>query len=249
MTSQVNEKFLLLELQHVAADFIFCQLVAKQQEPQLLWCQNNQKSLCDRGRGKDQQRGYTLAPPPAERHCEYVDRSGGVLQMLVRDNLKRRYDDQNKWKQRNLNSFPTGEGAESHYKPHLDSGHLVSRTAAVAAAAVAAAVVVVIVVMAARWHHSTLRPISRLRGGVSFSRSGVGRARRGQSRGGWGGRPVRRCQLSQTLRSRSPLRKACIILKEEHCSAVYCSVVHLISGSTHRYRVIVEQCRISELSV
>lgn len=66
--------------------------------------------------------------------------------MLVRDNLKRRDDNQNKLKQRNLNSFPTGEGAESHYKPHLDSGHLVSRTAAAAAVAVA----VVVVVMAAR---------------------------------------------------------------------------------------------------
>ena len=72
--------------------------------------------------------------------------------MLVRDNLKRRDDDQNKLKQRNLNSFPTGERVESHYKPHLDRSHLVPRTAAAVAAdaVVAVVVVVVVVVMAAR---------------------------------------------------------------------------------------------------
>lgn len=149
--------------------------------------------------------------------------------MLVRDTLNRRDNDQNKLMlkiRENLNTCPTGEDASSHCNPaFLYGGHLVSRTAAATAA-------VVVVVMTTWWHHTTLYPIRGLGGGVSVSRCAVGGARRGQGGRAGGGRAVRRRQLGQALRSRTPLCKTCIVLKEEYRSTMYRPVVHLVSVNT-----------------
>lgn len=94
-----------------------------------------------------------------------------------------------------------------------------------------AAAAVVVAVVAAWRHQGAHWPIVDLWGGVSVSGSNVGRARRGQ-RGRMGGGTVCCAQLSDTLWSWSPLSKTCIVLQKEHCSSMYCTVVHLISEKT-----------------
>lgn len=85
--------------------------------------------------------------------------------------------------------------------------------------------------MAARRCQGAHWPIGDLWGGVSVSRSNVGGARRGQ-RGRMRGGTVCCAQLSDTLWSWSPLSKPCLVLQKEHCSSMYCTVVHLISEKT-----------------